>query len=107
MHWDCIWYFVFTISLLFVCRISKNPSNIDQNIGYCPQFDALDHMLTGMETLAFFAKIKGIPDENIKEVILIFLMGNVNDIAPLYKDMVYTCKSHHIHYLMCSELNNR
>ena len=38
-------------------------------IGYCPQFDACLHELTGRETLTMFAKIKGIPDARISELI--------------------------------------
>lgn len=30
------------------------------NIGYCPQVDALDDLLTGEEHLYFYARIKGI-----------------------------------------------
>ena len=36
------------------------------NIGYCPQFDALSELLTPVEHLKLYAKIKGIPDHLIK-----------------------------------------
>jgi ABC-type multidrug transport system ATPase subunit len=34
-------------------------------IGLCPQFDALFDLLTGYETLAYFASMNGVPDEHI------------------------------------------
>ena len=39
---------------------------VQQNIGYCPQFDALYDELTGREHLRLFARLRGIPpsDEN-------------------------------------------
>lgn len=42
---------------------------VHQLIGYCPQFDALLVELTGRETLNIFSLLRGIPRENIKEVI--------------------------------------
>lgn len=38
---------------------------VQQRIGYCPQFDAvLDHM-TGRETLSMYARLRGIPEKYI------------------------------------------
>jgi len=34
--------------------------------GYCPQFDALFDLLTGEECLAFYARVKGIPEEDVQ-----------------------------------------
>ncbi|KAJ3592037.1 hypothetical protein NHX12_007167 [Muraenolepis orangiensis] len=39
------------------------------NIGYCPQVDALDHLLTGKEHLYFYARIRGIPKREIDGVV--------------------------------------
>lgn len=39
-----------------------------QNIGYCPQFDALDPLLTGWEHLEFYARLRGIPDKYVQKV---------------------------------------
>ncbi|CAL1544560.1 unnamed protein product [Lymnaea stagnalis] len=36
-----------------------------QQLGYCPQFDALIGQLTGRETLTLFARLRGIPEANI------------------------------------------
>lgn len=40
-------------------------SQVQQRIGYCPQFDAvLDHM-TGRETLSMYARLRGIPEKYV------------------------------------------
>uniref|UniRef100_A0A452I392 P-type phospholipid transporter n=1 Tax=Gopherus agassizii TaxID=38772 RepID=A0A452I392_9SAUR len=36
-------------------------SNVHQNMGYCPQFDAIDDLLTGREHLHLYARLRGIP----------------------------------------------
>ncbi|XP_045158186.2 phospholipid-transporting ATPase ABCA1-like isoform X2 [Mercenaria mercenaria] len=41
---------------------------VRQNIGYCPQFDALDPLLTGVEHLRFYARLRGIPESDVREV---------------------------------------
>lgn len=38
------------------------------NIGYCPQVDALDDLLTGEEHLYFYARIRGICKREIVQV---------------------------------------
>lgn len=38
------------------------------NIGYCPQVDALDDLLTGEEHLYFYARIRGISKREIDRV---------------------------------------
>ncbi|KAM9280081.1 retinal-specific phospholipid-transporting ATPase ABCA4 [Cariama cristata] len=43
-------------------------SNVHQNMGYCPQFDAIDDLLTGREHLYLYARLRGIPAEEIKRV---------------------------------------
>ncbi|XP_027022078.2 uncharacterized protein abca12 [Tachysurus fulvidraco] len=39
------------------------------NIGYCPQVDALDNLLTGEEHLYFYARIRGICKREIDQVV--------------------------------------
>ncbi|XP_076353530.1 phospholipid-transporting ATPase ABCA1-like isoform X1 [Tachypleus tridentatus] len=39
-----------------------------ENIGYCPQFDALDSLLTGMEHLEFYARLRGIPEKYVRKI---------------------------------------
>uniref|UniRef100_A0A8C8BKV6 P-type phospholipid transporter n=1 Tax=Otus sunia TaxID=257818 RepID=A0A8C8BKV6_9STRI len=43
-------------------------SNVHQNMGYCPQFDAIDDLLTGREHLYLYARLRGIPADEIKRV---------------------------------------
>lgn len=38
------------------------------NIGYCPQVDALDSLLTGEEHLYFYGSIRGIPKRELDGV---------------------------------------
>ncbi|XP_064607351.1 phospholipid-transporting ATPase ABCA1-like [Liolophura sinensis] len=41
---------------------------VRQDMGYCPQFDALDPLLTGREHLEFYARLRGVPKEQVKQV---------------------------------------
>ncbi len=69
MHSSLLIYVKVTFGhILCHSSISEDESNMDQDIGYCPQFDALDSMLTGEETLYFYSRIKGIPEEDIPKV---------------------------------------
>ncbi|KAF3703359.1 Retinal-specific ATP-binding cassette transporter [Channa argus] len=36
--------------------------NVHQNMGYCPQFDAIDELLTGREHLHLYARLRGVPE---------------------------------------------
>ncbi len=38
-------------------------------MGYCPQFDAVIDQLTGAETLWMFARLRGIPEKTIKNIV--------------------------------------
>jgi len=40
-----------------------------QNMGYCPQFDALSELLTGRETLMLFARLRGIKPEHSTKIV--------------------------------------
>ncbi|RWS28570.1 ATP-binding cassette sub-family A member 7-like protein [Leptotrombidium deliense] len=40
-----------------------------QNIGYCPQFDALNSLLTGREHLEFYARLRGMPESEVKKAV--------------------------------------
>ncbi|KAK7101016.1 phospholipid-transporting ATPase ABCA1-like [Littorina saxatilis] len=48
--------------------IKSDMVKVQQYMGYCPQFDALDPLLTGREHLEFYARIRGIPWDDIKSV---------------------------------------
>nr|XP_026646313.1 retinal-specific ATP-binding cassette transporter [Zonotrichia albicollis] len=43
-------------------------SDVHQNMGYCPQFDAIDDLLTGREHLYLYARLRGVPAEEIERV---------------------------------------
>lgn len=43
--------------------------SVHQNMGYCPQFDALDELLTGREHLEFYARLRGVPAREVAMVI--------------------------------------
>lgn len=39
-----------------------------QSMGYCPQFDALNDLLTAREHLELYARIRGIQEEDVSRV---------------------------------------
>lgn len=43
-------------------------SEVHQNMGYCPQFDAIDDLLTGGEHLEFYARLRGVPEKEVAMV---------------------------------------
>ncbi|CAF4885804.1 unnamed protein product [Rotaria sp. Silwood1] len=45
--------------------VIKQLDDVHQNLGYCPQFDALDSLLTAREHLYFYARLHGIKRKNI------------------------------------------
>ncbi|XP_021322694.1 retinal-specific phospholipid-transporting ATPase ABCA4 isoform X1 [Danio rerio] len=48
--------------------ILSNILDVHQNMGYCPQFDAIDELLTGREHLYLYARLRGIPESEISRV---------------------------------------
>ena len=40
---------------------------VQKNLGYCPQFDALVERMTGREVLTMFARIKGLMHNDVQE----------------------------------------
>ncbi|CAI5799096.1 phospholipid-transporting ATPase ABCA7 [Podarcis lilfordi] len=42
---------------------------IHQNMGYCPQFDAINDLLTGREHLVFYSRLRGVPETEIPGVV--------------------------------------
>lgn len=40
-----------------------------QSMGYCPQFDGLDSLLTAAEHLQLYARLRGVPEQDIKQVV--------------------------------------
>ncbi|XP_063839916.1 phospholipid-transporting ATPase ABCA3-like isoform X2 [Scylla paramamosain] len=49
--------------------IKADIKKVRQDIGYCPQFDALLDHLTGRETLRMFARLRGVPERLIDSTI--------------------------------------
>ncbi|XP_076053842.1 phospholipid-transporting ATPase ABCA3-like isoform X2 [Oratosquilla oratoria] len=49
--------------------IRSNIKKVQQQIGYCPQFDALIDQMTGKESLRMFARLRGVPEGQIDEII--------------------------------------
>lgn len=52
-------------------------SNIDPSVGYCPQEDALLPLLTGVEHLQLFARLRGVPKRYIDKVNISFFILKV------------------------------
>uniref|UniRef100_A0A8K9XYQ5 P-type phospholipid transporter n=1 Tax=Oncorhynchus mykiss TaxID=8022 RepID=A0A8K9XYQ5_ONCMY len=48
--------------------ILTNILDVHQNMGYCPQFDAIDDLLTGREHLHLYARLRGVPESEISKV---------------------------------------
>ncbi|KAM9137819.1 phospholipid-transporting ATPase ABCA1 isoform 1-T2 [Pangshura tecta] len=48
--------------------ILSNIQGVHQNMGYCPQFDAINELLTGREHLEFFALLRGVPEKEVCQV---------------------------------------
>ncbi|XP_047448746.1 phospholipid-transporting ATPase ABCA1-like isoform X2 [Mugil cephalus] len=42
--------------------------DVHQNLGYCPQFDAINDLLTGREHLEFYARLRGVPEKEVTMV---------------------------------------
>ncbi|CAL5423286.1 unnamed protein product [Camellia sinensis] len=57
-------------AFIFGKDISSNPKAARRHIGYCPQFDALLEFLTVREHLELYARIKGVPDYNLEDVVM-------------------------------------
>ena len=57
--------------------LRENMTNAQQRMGYCPQFDALIDLLTGEETLFMFARLHGVQEYLIPQIVnpLIDLMN--------------------------------
>ncbi|KAK6167985.1 hypothetical protein SNE40_021899 [Patella caerulea] len=49
--------------------IKSSIQKVQENMGYCPQFDALIDQMTGEETLYLYGRLKGIPENRLKGVV--------------------------------------
>lgn len=50
-------------------NLKSNLRTIRQRIGYCPQYDGLIPSLTGRELLVMFARLRGVPEEHIENIV--------------------------------------
>ena len=51
-----------------IFSVLKDTRNVQQAIGYCPQFDSLYDELTGREHIQLYARLRGIPYKDQKKV---------------------------------------
>lgn len=56
------------LNLLAILSILREIDEVHQNMGYCPQFDAINDLLTGREHLEFYAILRGVPEGEVCEV---------------------------------------
>ncbi|MEQ2200903.1 hypothetical protein XENOCAPTIV_004607, partial [Xenoophorus captivus] len=50
--------------------ILREIDEVHQNMGYCPQFDAINELLTGREHLELYAILRGVPEREVCDVSL-------------------------------------
>ena len=53
---------------ILVCSVLNNINDIRRELGYCPQFDALDGFLTTREMLSFYARLRGVSWKDAEKV---------------------------------------
>ncbi|KAJ9184819.1 hypothetical protein P3X46_004507 [Hevea brasiliensis] len=57
-------------AFIFGKDIRSNPKAVRRHIGYCPQFDALLEFLTVREHLELYARIKGVADYRMEDIVI-------------------------------------
>lgn len=50
--------------------IRKQIKQVQQRLGYCPQFDAVIDEMTGRESLYMFSRLRGIPEKDIPDLVI-------------------------------------
>uniref|UniRef100_A0A183V9A3 ABC transporter domain-containing protein n=1 Tax=Toxocara canis TaxID=6265 RepID=A0A183V9A3_TOXCA len=55
----------------FICGTSVSQGGVNslRQLGYCPQFDALNLKLTAREQLTFYSRLRAIPESKVDEVV--------------------------------------
>nr|AIN44098.1 ATP-binding cassette sub-family A member 1 [Laodelphax striatellus] len=61
-------------ALIGGCSVSRDVDGVRAQLGYCPQFDALDPLLTPREHLVFYARLRNIPSRQLQSVVDASLM---------------------------------
>ncbi len=51
------------------CNTATQLSDVYHKIGFCPQFDSNLPLLTGRETLKYYAEIKGVHPADVDQVV--------------------------------------
>ncbi|XP_050417300.2 phospholipid-transporting ATPase ABCA3 [Patella vulgata] len=69
--------------------IKSSIQKVQENMGYCPQFDALIDQMTGVETLYMYGRLKGIPGNHLKGVVnslidILMLKEHANKLTQAY-----------------------
>ncbi|KAK6172501.1 hypothetical protein SNE40_016137 [Patella caerulea] len=69
--------------------IKSSIQKVQENMGYCPQFDALIDHMTGVETLYMYGRLKGIPETQLKGVVnslidILMLSEHANKLTRAY-----------------------
>ncbi|XP_050415060.2 phospholipid-transporting ATPase ABCA3 [Patella vulgata] len=69
--------------------IKSSIQKVQENMGYCPQFDALIDQMTGVETLYMYGRLKGIPENQLKGVVyslidILMLKKYANKLTQVY-----------------------
>jgi ATP-binding cassette subfamily A (ABC1) protein 3 len=49
--------------------VKSEIKKVQRNVGYCPQFDAIIEELTGRETIRLFARLRGIQEGEIDQLV--------------------------------------
>ena len=49
-----------------------------RSLGYCPQFDALNPLLTGREHLRLYARLRGLDEESVQKVTHMMLVISIH-----------------------------
>ena len=75
-----------------------------QFMGYCPQFDALDELLTGKEVLSYFARIRGMSKSDGDKVVHLRQTRIQNPVQDLFDRRLNT-RLHCLRFLFRSEIN--
>lgn len=68
---SCYFYMLPSVYVLNAPPFYSVKTELDmarQQVGYCPQFDAIDPLLTGYEHLEFYARLRGVPEKNVARV---------------------------------------
>jgi ATP-binding cassette subfamily A (ABC1) protein 3 len=49
--------------------VQKSMTDVRRRIGYCPQYNGLIDLMTGAEMIAFFARLRGVREEDIAALV--------------------------------------